>query len=62
MDKKTWYPSSPNSSTRKSGRFLYCSETVFLGKIFPKLMVMGHFAPGIIRGKEEVNEPRKPKE
>ena len=34
-----------SSSTTKSGRLLYCSETVFLGKIFPKLMVMGHFAP-----------------
>ena len=34
-----------SSSTTKSGRLLYCSETVILGKIFPKLMVMGHFAP-----------------
>ena len=42
--KKIWYSSSPSSSTRKSGRFLYCSETVFLGKIFSKLMIMGHFA------------------
>ena len=31
-------------SITKSGRLLYCSETVFLGKIFLKLMVMGHFA------------------
>ena len=42
--KKTWYSSSRSSSTRKSGRFLYCLETVFLDKLFPKLMVMGHFA------------------
>ena len=27
----------------KSGTFLYSSETVFLSKLFPKLMVMGHF-------------------
>ena len=44
VDLKKWYSSSPSSSTIKSGRLLYCSETVFLGKIFPKLMVMGHFA------------------
>ena len=43
--KKKWYLSSPSSSTTKSGRLLYCLEIVFLGKIFPKLMVMGHFAP-----------------
>ena len=28
---------------RKSGTLLYSSETVFLSKLFPKLMVMGHF-------------------
>ena len=42
--KKIWYSSSPSSSTRKNGRSLYCSETVFLDKLFLKLMVMGHFA------------------
>ena len=39
-----------SSSTRKSGRSLYCSETVFLDKLFPKLMVMDHFAPHLILG------------
>ena len=42
--KKIWYSSSPSSSTKKSGRLLYCSETVFLSKIFPKLEGNGHFA------------------
>ena len=41
--KKTWYSSSPSSSIRKSGTLLYSTETVFLGKLFPKWMVMGHF-------------------
>ena len=42
---KIWYSSSPSSSTTKSGRSLYCSKTVFLGKIFQELMVFGHFSP-----------------
>ena len=34
-----------SSSTTKSGRSLYFSETMFLGKIFQELMVFGHFGP-----------------
>ena len=43
--KKKWYSSLPSLSTTKSGRSLYFSETVFLGKIFQELMVFGHFGP-----------------
>ena len=42
--KKTWYSSSPSSSTRKSGIYLIISQTVFWAQIFRKWMVMGHFA------------------
>ena len=42
--KKTWYSSLVSSSTRKSGTYLIIFQTVFWTQIFPKLMVMGHFA------------------
>ena len=34
-----------SSSTTKSGTSLIISETVFWTQLFPKLMLMGHFAP-----------------
>ena len=43
--KKTCYSSLVSSNTRKSGRYLIIFQTVFWAQIFPKLMVMGHFAP-----------------
>ena len=41
--KKKGYSSSPSSSTPKSGRCLFITQTVSLGQIFQNLMLMGHF-------------------
>ena len=38
-----------NSSSIKSGIFLYSSETVFFYKIFQKFVVLGHFGPDLTK-------------
>ena len=42
--KKRGYSSLVSSSTTKSGTSLIISETVFWTQLFPKLVLMGHFA------------------
>ena len=42
--KKSGYSSLVSSSTTKSGTYLNISETVLWTQLFPKLVLMGHFA------------------